>query len=147
MKLKICMLLQFPHYGGDMRIKPQIGICSYLTNFGHQVTWVIWSYERHQAEPFFFNDVLVYITPWRQYSTDSFIFILASIPNRIMDTVRRMRCILAIFKKDKYNLILVRNSIFDGLLAIYIKRRYKITLVFELSSPLEQEWESFKIEQ
>jgi len=40
-KLRICMVLNYPRYGADMRVPPQIGICSYLTNFGHEVAWVI----------------------------------------------------------------------------------------------------------
>ena len=105
---------------------------------------MIWSEEGCQTESFPLGDVLVYLTPQREYSNG--FSILVRIPNRIVETVKRSRSILGIFKKGKYNLIFVRNSVFDGLLAIYIKRKYKIPLVFELSSPLEQEWESFKIE-
>jgi len=143
MKLKICMLLPFPRYGSNMRVPPQIGICSYLTNFGHEVSWVIWSDDNQQIQPFLFNGVQVYTTPEVHYLSAS------SLPgrvfNKIPNIVKRMRYILKIFKEGNYGLIFVRDDIFDGLIAAYIKRRYKVPFVFELSNPLEQEWERFQI--
>lgn len=143
-KIKICMLVPFPRYGANMRVPPQIGICSYLTNFGHQVTWVIWAEVGCQVQPFFFNDVHVYTTPQIQYFPNS--SLLGRILNKIPNTLGRMRSILKIFKEGKYDLIFVRDDVFDGLIAAYIKRRYKVPFVFELSNPLEQEWEGFKTE-
>lgn len=142
-KLNICMLLSFPRYGENMRMPPQIGICSYLTNFGHQVSWVIWSDDKHQVQPFFFNNVHVYTTPEVHYLPAS--SLVGRIFNKIPNTIKRMRYILNIFKKENYDLILVRGDVFDGLVAAYIKRRCKVPFVFELPNPLEQEWEYFKI--
>ena len=58
-----------------------------------------------------------------------------------------MRLILSIFREGKYDLILVRDDVFSGLIATYLKRRYKIPFVFELTDPLEQEWEMCQIKQ
>jgi glycosyltransferase involved in cell wall biosynthesis len=137
------MLLPFPRYGENMRVPPQIGICSYLTSFGHEVIWVIWSDDDCQVQQFFYNDVQVYITPQIQYFSGSSIF--TKILNKILNTLRRMRFILKIFKEGKYNLIFVRDDVFDGLIAAYIKKRHKVPFVFELSNPLEMEWELYKI--
>jgi glycosyltransferase involved in cell wall biosynthesis len=137
------MLLPFPRYGENMRVPPQIGICSYLTSFGHEVIWVIWSDDDCQVQQFFYNDVQVYITPQIQYFSGSSIF--TKILNKILNTLRRMRFILKIFKEGKYNLIFVRDDVFDGLIAAYIKKRHKVPFVFELSNPLEMEWELCKI--
>ena len=143
MTLKMCMLLPYPRYSEDMRVPPQIGICSYLTNFGHQVEWVIWSDGHQQVQPFLFNGVRVYTIPYHCYFPgDS---LPPKIFNKIPNTVKRMRYTLKIFREREYNLILVRDDVFDGLIATYIKKRYKIPFVFELSNPLEQEWEYFKI--
>ena len=143
-RLKICMLLPFPRCGENMRVPPQIGICSYLANFGHQVSWVIWSDGKQQVQPFFLNDVRIYTTPEIHYLPTS--FLLGKILNKIPNTIRRMRYILKIFKKGNYDLIFVRDDVFDGLIATYIKRRYKVPFVFALSNPLEQEWQYLKIE-
>lgn len=127
-----------------MRVPPQIGISSYLTNFGHKVTWVIWSDEARQVQPFLFNDVHVYVTSDNHYFPVS--SLLGRILNKMPNTVTRMQYILKIFKEGNYDLIFVRDDIFDGLVAAYIKRRYKVPFVFELSNPLEQDWEFHKIE-
>lgn len=142
MKLNICMLLPLS-YEPNMRVMPQIGIGSYLTNFGHDVTWVIFPGKDHRAQSFSFNDVHVYVAPRLKYLHGSSIWvkILRKIPN----TLKRMGFILKIIKTGKYNVIFVREDVFDGLIATYIKKRHKILFVFELVNPLEQEWESYKI--
>lgn len=143
-RLNICMLLPVPRYGEDMRACPQTGICSYLTNFGHQVSWVIWSDGKQQVQPFLFNDATVYVTPEIHYLPAS--FPTGKTLNRILNAVKRIRYILRIFKQGNCNLIFVRSDVFDGLIAAYVKRRHKVPFVFELSSPLEQAWEIHKIE-
>ena len=146
LKLKICMLLPFPPYNpNDMRIAPQIGICSYLTNFGHQVTWVIWSDKSSQVQPFFFNDVHVHSAPYTRYFAGDSDLVkgLSHVPN----IFKRVVFALKIFKKGKCDLLFVRESILDGLLAVYLKRGYKIPFVFELVNPLEGDWEGYKMAQ
>jgi glycosyltransferase involved in cell wall biosynthesis len=143
-RLNICMLLPVPRYGENMQVPPQIGICSYLANFGHQVSWVIWSDGKQQTQPFFLNNVRIHTTPDIHYFPTS--FLLGKILNTIPNTIRRTRYILKIFKEENYNLILVRDDVFDGLAAAYLKRRHKVPFVFELSNPLEQDWESYRIE-
>ena len=85
-RLNICMLpgTRSPH----MRIVPQVGICSYLTNFGHKVTWVISSNDEHQAQPFFINKAEVYATYYRHYFPGN--SILAKIFNEFLNAVKRM---------------------------------------------------------
>lgn len=141
-KLNICMLagVRSPH----MRVAPQVGICSYLANFGHRVTWVISSNDKHQAQPFFINEAEVYAAHYRHYIPGN--SILAKIFNEILNAIKRMRLALKIFKERKYNIIVSRDNIFDGLIAAYIKKRYKVPSVLVLSNPVEQEWEGFKIE-
>ena len=42
-------------------------------------------------------------------------------------------------------MVFVRDGIFDGLLALHIKKRYKVPFVFEMSNPIEQSWELHKL--
>ena len=138
MKINICMLLGL-RYGEKMRIAPQIGIASYITNFGHDVTWVLSSEEIKEVQETTFNDVRVFVVPCR-YSEG-----LLKVLTKILYALRRMRFLFNNFKKEKYNMIFVRDSIIDGLLALYIKRRYKVPFVFEMPNPIEQsgEWRKF----
>lgn len=92
-----------------------------------------------------FNGVSVYATPYISHLKES--SLLAKILRRILNVLRRMRFIQKIVKEGKYNLVFIKDGeVFDGLLATYIKRRYKIPFVFYLSSSLEQNWEIFKID-
>jgi len=127
-----------------MRVVPQVGICSYLANWGHRVTWVISSNDKHQAQPFFVNEAEVYATYYRHYFPGD--FILAKISNEILNAVKRIHLAIKIFKERKCNIVFSREDVFDGLIATYIKKKYRVPFVLQLSNPVEQELESFKIE-
>lgn len=143
MKLNICMLLPL-HYEPNMEVRPQIGIGSYMANFGHKVTWVISSEKTKSIQQFPFNNVYIYTVPYIQYLNESGIF--AKIFNKMADAIRRMRSIPGIFREGRYNLIFVRDDIFDGLIAAYLKKKYNVPFVFELSNPLDQEWKTYRLE-
>jgi len=142
-KLKILMILPFPRHGKDMRVPPQIGICSYLTNFGHEIDWIIWSDDNRGAQRFIFNGVRVFTT--LDYNILPPKFLLSRIFNKMPKTVMRMWSVLKIFKEHKYNIILIRDNALDGLVGFYIKKIYNIKFIFMLSNPLEQELEYLKI--
>ena len=137
MKINICMLLGL-RYDPKMRIVPQIGITSYITNFGHDVTWVLSSEELKEFRETTFNDVRVFVVPCRYKEG------LLKVVSRLLYAFRRMRFIFKKFKNKRYNMIFVRNGIFDAFLALYLKRRYKIPFVFEMSNPIEQTREYYK---
>ncbi len=143
MTLKICMLLPI-RYGPNMRVNPQIGIFSYLSHFGHEITWVLSAEDSRTTQKITHNGIQVYAAPYIHYLNEH--SLLGKIVNRIPATFSKMRLTLKVFKESKYDMVFVRDDIFGGLLATYIKRRYRIPLVYELSSPLEEEWEAYKIE-
>ena len=137
MKINICMLLGL-RYDPKMRIAPQIGITSYITNFGHNVTWVLSSEEIKEVYETTFDDVRVFVVPCR-YS-EGFLKVIT----KVLYVLRRMHFIFKNFKQERYNMIFIRDGIFDGLLALYLKRRYKMPFVFEMPNPIEQRWETRK---
>ncbi len=143
MKLRVCMLLPI-RYGPNMRVNPQIGIASYLVNFGHEITWVLSSENSRTTQQHFFNKATIYAAPYVHYLSEA--SLLGKALNYIPATFRKMRLALRVFREGKYDLVFVRDDTFDGLVGTYIKRKYKIPLVYELSSPLEEEWEGYKIE-
>lgn len=138
MKINICMLLGL-RYDPKMRIVPQIGIASYITNFGHDVTWILSSEELQEVQETNFNDVRVFVVPCR-YSEG-----FTKVISKALYAFRRMRFVFRNFKKEKYNMLFVRDGMVDALFALYIKRRYKVPFVFEMSNPIEQngEWRKF----
>jgi glycosyltransferase involved in cell wall biosynthesis len=146
MKLNICMLLLPLRYSQNMRVNPKIGICSYLTNFGHKITWVILSEKHRRNQQFLFKGTYVYSAPYIHYFSES--SLLGKIFNLTLSTFRMIYLILKIFRKceDRYDIILVRVDVLMGLLAFYIKLRYKIPFVYEIINPPEHKWEGCRIE-
>lgn len=143
MKLRICMLLPI-RYGPNMRVNPQIGIASYLVNFGHEITWVLSSENSRTAQQATLNGIDVHAAPYIHYLSES--STLGKGFNRLPAMLSKMRLTLKVFREREYDLVLVREDTVDGLIGTYIKRKYKIPLVYELASPLEEEWEGYKFE-
>lgn len=137
MKINICMLLWL-RYGEKTETYPTHEILSQLTRFGHSVTWIVSSEETEEIQETMFNDARVFVIPCRYDKIPIKIVAMA------LYAIRRTSFILSNFKHERYNIILVRDDIFDGLLALYIKRRYRVPLVFEMSIPVEQSWETRK---
>lgn len=146
---ELSMFMLLPLRYPNMEVRPQISISTYLANFGHKVTWVISSEKTgrektRNTQQFSFNNVHIYVIPYRQHLNQSNVF--AKIFNKTIDAFKRIRSIPRIFRERQYNLIFVRDDVFDGLIAAYLKRKYNIPFVFALSNPLEQAWEIYKIE-
>ena len=139
MKINICMLLGIRHGERKGRVGPQIGIASYITNFGHDVAWIVSTEKAEKVKETVFNDVRIFIIPCRYRKG------VLEVVTRALYAYRRMRFVFKKFKKGRYNMIFVRDGLFDGLLALYIKRRYKIPFVLEMSNPIEQTWEYYKL--
>jgi len=131
MKINICMLLWL-RYGEKTEIYPTHEILSHLTRFGHRVTWIVSSEEADGIRETRFNCARVFIIPCR-YGKTPF-----KIIGRALYAIRRTSFVLSNFKHERYNIILVRDDLFDGLLALYIKWRHRVPFVFEMSIPVEQ---------
>lgn len=131
MKINICMLLGL-RYEPKMRITPQIGIASYITNFGHDATWILSSEEIKKVQETTFDGVHVFIVPCKYREG------LLKPITQLLYAYRRMLFVFRNFKQEQYNMIFVRDGVFDALLALYLKRRYKVPFVIEMSNPIEQ---------
>lgn len=134
-KLNLCLLFPSPHdpempVGGMSEIYVIYGI--HMLRFGHEVTWIVPSREKtRKVQEESFNRVRVYTIPHSAGSS-----LLMKIFNRLLFSFRRAKFVTTIFKNEKYDIIQARNSIFDGLLAIYIKKRFRVPFVFQYSFPI-----------
>ena len=137
MKINICILLGY-RYNPKMPIPPDVEIPSHITNFGHDVTWILSSEEIQEALKTDFNDVHIFVVPCK-YSKG-----LLHILSKVLYALRRKRFASKNFKQEKYNMVFARMSVFDGLLALYLKRRYNVPFVFEMENPIEQSYETHK---
>lgn len=143
MKLKIGMLLPI-RCGPNMRVNPQIGIASYLVKFGHEITWIMSAEKSRTAQQSTLNGVNVFAAAYIHYFRE------ISLPGKVLNLIptmyRRVRLAYKVFREGRYDLVFVREDALDGLAGTCIQRKYKIPLVYELTDPLEQEWEGYKIE-
>lgn len=132
-KLNVCALLDI-YYGKEMQIYPTYEILNYLTNFGHMITWFVLSSKagNNVQHDIYGDNVPVFIMPHS---------IKSNIINKISNGYIKIKFILNKFNEEKYNMIFVRNGIFDGLLAIYIRRKYNVPFIFQMDSPIEQNCE------
>ncbi|RZN35103.1 MAG: glycosyltransferase WbuB [Methanosarcinales archaeon] len=137
MKIDMCMLLWL-RYGEKTEIYPTHEILSSLTGLGHRVTWIVSSEETREIQETTFNDARVFVIPCRYDKSHIKIIDMA------LYAIRRTSFILNNFKHERYNIILVRDDLFDGLLALYIKRRHRVPFIFEMSTPVEQSRETRK---
>ena len=137
MKINICMLLGY-RYNPKMQIPPDVKIPSYITNFGHDVTWILSSEEIKETLETSFNAVHIFVVPCKYSKGFLHIFSI------VLYALRRKKNVSKNFKQKKYNMVFVRGYVFDGLLALYLKRRYKVPFVFEMENPIEQSYETHK---
>jgi len=140
-KLRICILLPI-HYGSTNTILyPSIEILSYLTRFGHDITWVVSAEAGYQFQEYLPDGVKAHTVYYPRYFPEKSIW--AKLFNKNVYLLRRTRVILWNLPWRRYDLVLVRNDvsvsdIIDSLLAIYIKWKHRIPLVCYLANPLEQ---------
>jgi glycosyltransferase involved in cell wall biosynthesis len=145
-KLDLCMLFNLPSNAVTIELGPasRKGVTTYLTNFGHNVTWVmvIPGQGTNNLQQFHSGSICVLAIPYTCFFNNY--SLIGKFFNAALNAPKRMRCILKIFKQGKYNLLYVKGDILDGLIAIYVKRKYRIPLIFD-SEPLGMVWEVYKI--
>jgi len=139
--LRIYMLLPV-HYGlTDTILYPSIEILSYLTRFGHDITWVVSAEVGYQFQECFPYGVKVHTVYYRRYFSGNFLG--AKIFNHTAYLIRRMGVILRTLNEGKYDIVVVRNDVsindvLDSLLTICTRRKHGFRLIFYLANPIEQ---------
>ena len=143
-KLDICMLINIPYKAGAVEIGPanRKGMIKYLMNFGHSVTWVAPAEDTNRLQQIRKNGVSVFAIPHFYRFNDS--SLIGKILNRGLNAPKRARAILDIVRQGEYNVLYVKGDLLDGIIGVYIKKKHRITFVFDLE-PLGMVWEVYKI--
>jgi glycosyltransferase involved in cell wall biosynthesis len=138
------MLVNLPYQSGTVELGPanRKGITTYLANFGHKVTLVVAGESTKNLQQFHSGSIYVLAIPYTRFSNNS--SLTGKFFNTALNAPKKIRSILRIFKQGKYNLIYVKGDILDGLIAIHIRRKYRIPFIFD-SEPLGMVWEVYKI--
>lgn len=103
----------------------------HLPDFGHRLTWITASDGKfnYNGEEYF-DSVKIYTV--KQLHSSNKIKLAVNIMKYYME---RYKLVNDILKTGKYDIIQVRNDIFDAFIAIILKRRYSIKFVFQYSFP------------
>ncbi len=131
-ELKICILLPTP-FDPDMPARPEVVeiYSEYMPRFGHKITWVTPSSGKGKGiQEESFKGVKIYSIPHPEAS-----LLPLQILNLFLYLFREYRLLTAIFKKEKYDIVQVRNDVYATLLALYIRNKYNIPVVFHYSFP------------
>lgn len=131
-------------YGPNMRVNPQIGIFSYLSRFGHRISWVLSAEDSRVVLRPTMDKITAYVAPYVHYLSEK------TLPGKAFNLAiaarRRGHLAHQLCRQNKYNMLFVRDDTYDGQVALNLKNIYKTPLIYELTDPLEQEWEGYKIE-
>jgi glycosyltransferase involved in cell wall biosynthesis len=139
--MKVGMLLSFL-YSENMFVPPEVEMCTYLNKLGHDVHWLVASKEL--SGRIFRGNTVVYAIRYPFLLTTENLFL--KVLRELIYEMIRMWSIYRIFKKEKYDILIARDNVFDGLVAALLKRTFKTRFILQLSNPLDQEWEGYKIE-
>jgi glycosyltransferase involved in cell wall biosynthesis len=142
-KLNICILPATP-FDPNMPARPAITEIygEYIPSFGHKVTWITPCNEsRKKVQEEFFKEVRLYKISYPLHAS-----LIVKIFTKIPYLFREYKLITNNLTEERYDIIQVRNSVFEALLALHIKRKYHIPFVFQYSFPKEvyKEYKSTK---
>ncbi len=136
--INICMLLPLK-FSKKMLVYPRIEMFSHIKTFGHKVVWLTSSNEKIR-DTFFFDGMVVYTIPYAFSNR----FIFFQILSKFIFSAKKIKRMINIIRKENINLIFVRTDLFDGIIALILRNKFKLPFVFELPNPLEQQWETHK---
>lgn len=95
--------------------------------FGHKITWINPG-STNEIIKKKFNDVDIYVVPY--HVTNSF---FKKGFNIISHSLKKLGLIKNLIQDSNIDLIQARNSVFDGLLALKARKKYKIPFVYQLT--------------
>lgn len=128
-KLNILLLLQ-DYYDPKMPARPAVIEIygKYMPSLGHNILWISSNKDSKKVKKEIYNLVPIYTVP---YSTGS--NPLSKFYYFLKYYGIRYKLVSHIIKKENIDIIKVRNGVFDSLIAIYFKKKYKIPFVFQYS--------------
>ena len=101
-------------------------------SFGHNVTWITSSANKEiKIEEIIFKDIHIYTIPKLALCFPLNFF------NSINFYIREYKLLIDLLKKERFDIIQVRDDVFSSLLVSFIKKIYKIPFVFQYSFPKE----------
>lgn len=126
-KLSICLIIKFPNRPAITEIYGKV-----LPHRGNNITWITPTRETYNLQEEHLKKINVINIDFPRpkiYLMVFRVFIFLSYYYNVYKTINQ------IFKTRKYDIVQVRNNVFDGFMALYVKKKYKIPFVFQYSFP------------
>lgn len=143
-KINLCMLIGFTSFENlRLFIPPEIGVVNYLSNYGHEITWMVLSDNVNNIEEKKLNKSRILILPCI-FVYDIYEAII-KIKSFLSCYIKRYKILSVHCANNNYNLLFVRNEIFNGIVSIYLKKKYNLLFIYQIENPIEQDWEFRKI--
>ncbi len=128
-KLNICILLS-NFFDPDFPSRPAITEIygEYLPSFGHKITWLMPTFKKNDD---YNKNKYKKVTIFTIYYGNSFF----KIYNSLIFYFKKFCYLNKLLKKKNYEIIHVRNNIFDSILVLLLKKRYNFLFIFQYSFP------------
>ena len=128
-KLKICLLLP-DTFNQALPARP--AIMEIYGNYfkKHEITWIMSCFNNCEFRDKIFENVDIILVPDNKHAP-----FLVRIYHFMRHYYKKFRILNRIFTENEYDLIQVRNDIWDSLLALYIKRKFKVPFIFQYTFP------------
>lgn len=105
-----------------------------LHNKGHEITWVMQSSEKlKKNKAVSWKETKVYVT-MASPGTSRF----GRLINHVFRVIGKILIIHRLIKNETFDIIQVREGIIEGLLAVYLKKRYEIPFSFQYTFPFPE---------
>jgi hypothetical protein len=98
----------------------------YFPELGHKVVWISPSIINKRISYTKYNKALVYTIP---FSYTKNIFIKAY--SYFIYYLKEFYLLRRLFKEEPFDIIQVRNNVFNGIIALYFKKKYSIPFAFQ----------------
>lgn len=134
MKLNICMLLPEPYVAGMPARPPVIEMSAIGTRLGHKVIWIMPNREGgKEIRQEQCGGTRIFTIPFSTYTSPS---LIRKILGKLLFTWKEARLASRVIREEGCNIIQARDDISEGLVAVYLKRKFKIPFVFRLINPI-----------
>ncbi len=132
-ELNICILIPDPPYDAEVPVRPEVweiyGNC--FPNMGYKVTFLMPAREGEEFREERFGKTRVVPIPYRNGS-----LLPVKIMAKLLFMWKEARISGRIIKQENVDIIQAKNSVFEGILAVYLKKKFKIPFAFHYSFPL-----------
>ena len=134
MKLKILLVPSVSYPTHDSQLGEVYA--NILPDKGHKIKWVMQSNKKSDKNKMvYWNNTCVYLIPPFINKTSFFRILI----NLIFTKIKKMRTTIRLIKSEKFDVFQVYNGIWDGLLGIYIKKRYGLAFFYHMPSVFPEE--------